>query len=305
MSHNAERIGFIGIGLMGQGMAANILAKGYPLAVMGHRNRVPVDELVARGAREAGTARELANRSDIVLLCVTGSADVEALVFGPEGLLAGAHPALVVVDCSTADPVSTKRVAAALAERGAAFADAPMGGTPANTAAGTASCMVGADEATFARIAPVLGCFASKVTHLGPVGDGHTMKLINNFVSLGYAALYAEALTLAAKSGIEPARFDSVIGTSRMSCPFYETFMRWVLERDPNAHLFTMRNALKDVTYLETLAHSVGLANPLGNAVKNGLAVAVATGRGDLHIPMLSDVVAEMNGASLTQPSTG
>jgi 3-hydroxyisobutyrate dehydrogenase-like beta-hydroxyacid dehydrogenase len=301
----SERIGFVGVGLMGHGMAANILAKSYALTVMGHRNRAPVDDLVGRGAKEAGTARELAERSDIVLLCVTGSPEVEALVFGPDGLLAGAHPSLVVVDCSTADPVSTRRIAAALAERGAAFADAPMGGTPANTAAGTASCMVGADEATFARIAPVLGCFAAKVTHLGAVGDGHTMKLINNFVSLGYAALYSEALTLAAKSGIEPARFDSVLRPSRMSCPFYETFMRWVLERDPNAHLFTMRNALKDATYVEGLAHSVGLANPLGSAVKNALAVAVATGRGDLHIPMLSDVVAEMNGASLTQPSTG
>jgi 3-hydroxyisobutyrate dehydrogenase-like beta-hydroxyacid dehydrogenase len=294
-----ERIGFIGIGLMGHGMAKNIAAKDYPLTVMGHRNRAPVEDLVARGAREAKTAREVAESSDIVVLCVTGSAQVEALAFGTDGLIAGAHDGLIVVDCSTSEPASTKRIAAAFAKAGIGFADAPMGGTPANTAAGTATCMVGADESVFRRIEPVLLAFASKATHLGPVGDGHTMKLINNFLSMGYAALYSEALALAQKTGIEPARFDRVIRGSRMDCGFYQTFMTYVLERDPKAHPFTLVNGLKDTTYVEKLAQSVGLANPIGNAVKNSFALAVGTGRGDLYVPMLSDVVAELNGASL------
>jgi hypothetical protein len=296
-----ERIGFIGVGLMGHGMAKNIAEKGFPLIIMGHRNRAPVEDLIARGAREAKTAREVAEASDIVVLCVTGSAQVEALALGPEGIAAGAHDGLVVVDCSTSEPASTKRLAAALGESGIAFADAPMGGTPANTAAGTATCMVGADEAVFRRIQPVLLAFASKATHLGPVGDGHTMKLINNFLSMGYAALYSEALALAQKSGIEPARFDSVIRGSRMDCGFYQTFMTYVLQRDPNAHQFTLANGLKDTTYVEKLAQSAGLANPIGNAVKNSFALAVGTGRGDLHVPMLSDIVAELNGTSLVE----
>ncbi|MBV9077777.1 MAG: NAD(P)-dependent oxidoreductase [Methylobacteriaceae bacterium] len=299
----SERVGFIGIGLMGQGMAANILAKGYPLTVLAHRNRAPVEALLAQGATEAASPREVAERSDIVILCVTGSREVEALVFGPDGLMAAARPGLAVVDCSTADPVSTGRVAAALAEAGIGFADAPMGGTPANTAAGTASCMVGASDELFARIEPVLACFSSKVTHLGPVGIGHTMKLVNNFLSMGYAALYSEALTLAAKAGIDPGRFDSVIRGSRMDCGFYQTFMGYVLDRDPNSHRFTIRNGLKDTTYLESLANALGVANPVGNAVKNAFAHAVATGRGDLHVPQLSDIVAEANGVSLAPPA--
>jgi 3-hydroxyisobutyrate dehydrogenase-like beta-hydroxyacid dehydrogenase len=300
-----DRIGFIGVGLMGQGMATNILAKGYPVTVMGHRNRAPVEDLLRRGAREARTARELAGEADVIVLCVTGSSQVEELCLGPDGIAAAGRTGIVVVDCSTSDPVSTKRVAAALGEAGIAFADAPMGGTPANTAAGTASCMVGADSDTFSRVQPILSAFASKVVHLGAVGDGHTMKLLNNFLSMGYAALYSEALALAMKTGIDPVRFDSVIRGSRMDCGFYQTFMTYVLERDPNAHRFTLRNGLKDVTYLEALAQSVGLANPLGNAVKNGFATAVATGRGDLNVPALSDLVAQANGTSLgPEPAT-
>jgi 3-hydroxyisobutyrate dehydrogenase-like beta-hydroxyacid dehydrogenase len=304
-----ETVGFVGLGLMGRGMAANIRAKGHPLLVVAHRNRGPVEELVAAGAGECASARELASRSDILVLCVTGSPQVEAVCLGPDGILQGASERsggrnrLVVVDCSTADPVSTARVATALAEAGIDFADAPMGGTPANTAAGTASCMVGADEAVFARVEPVLAAFANRVTHLGPVGSGHTMKLVNNFLSMGYAALYAEALTLARKSGISPGQFDSVIRGGRMDCGFYGTYMRWVLERDPDAHPFTLRNGLKDLTYVEALAQSAGMANPLGNAAKNSFATAVGTGRGNLFLPMLSDVVAELNGTTLAPRS--
>jgi 3-hydroxyisobutyrate dehydrogenase-like beta-hydroxyacid dehydrogenase len=294
-----ETIGFIGLGFMGHGMAKNIVEKGYPLTVMGHRNRAPVEDVVARGAREAKTPREVAAASTIVFLCVTGSKEVEALVFGPDGLMAGAAKGSIIVDCSTSDPTSTERIAAALADQGVTFVDAPLARTPKEAWEGTLDTMVGCDEATFARLEPVLSTWAGRITHIGRVGDGHKMKLINNFIAMGYAAIYAEALTLARKVGIEPARLDSVIRGGRMDSGFYQTFMRYVLERDRDAHKFTLRNALKDVTYLEALADAAGVANPLGNAVKNAFALAVASGRGDEYVPMLSDVVAELNGTSL------
>src|SRR5579872_659655 len=119
-----EKIGFIGVGFMGHGMAKNIREKGYALTVLGHRNRPPVDDLVARGASEAKTAAELARRCDIIFLCVTGSPQIEALVNGPDGIKQGAHAGLIIVDCSTADPVSTLKLAAELAPLGVHFADA-------------------------------------------------------------------------------------------------------------------------------------------------------------------------------------
>lgn len=300
MSTTKESVGFIGVGFMGQGMARNLLDKGFPLTVMGHRNRKPVEELVAAGAVEAATPKALAERSQIIFLCVTGSAQVEAVLTGPDGIIAGAKPGTVVVDCSTSDPTVTVKLAAELEAKGLHLADAPLGGTPAQAALGQLSAMVGTSPEIFARIKPAIEAWATKIVHLGPVGDGHKMKLLNNFVSMGYAAIYAEALTLASKIGITPQTFDSVLRGSRMDCGFYQTFMQYVLERDRDAHKFTLVNALKDVRYLEGVANAAGIANPVGNAVKNAYASAVASGKGQDFVPMLSDWIASQNGVSLT-----
>lgn len=298
-----EKIGFIGLGFMGHGMAKNIRQKGYPLTVMGHRNRKPVESLVGMGAVEAKSPKEVAEASTIIFLCVTGSREVEALVRGPDGIKAGAKPGLIVVDCSTSDPSSTLALAAELAEAGITLADSPLGGTPAQAELGQLSAMVGTDDAAFARLKPVIETWAAKVVHIGAVGDGHKMKLLNNFLSMGYAAIYAEALALAQKVGISPQRFDSVLRGSRMDCGFYQTFFQYVLERDRDAHKFTLRNALKDVRYLESMANAAEMANPVGNAVKNAFQQAVAAGRGDDFVPMLSDYVAEINAVKLDVPS--
>ena len=196
------RIGFIGVGYMGHGMAKNLVEKGHPLTILGNRNRAPVDDLVGRGAVEAKSAREVAAASDIVFLCVTDSKVVESLVRGPEGLAAGAAKGSVIVDCSTANPASTEALAAELAAKGVDFVDAPLGGTPTAAESGTLTMMVGADPAVFARIEPVFACCAAKIVHLGPVGAGHKMKLINNFLSMGYGAIYAEACAIGEKVGI-------------------------------------------------------------------------------------------------------
>jgi 3-hydroxyisobutyrate dehydrogenase-like beta-hydroxyacid dehydrogenase len=299
MSASKETIGFIGVGLMGQGMAQSLLNKGFALTVMGHRNRKPVEELVAAGAQEAKTPRELAQNATIIFLCVTGSAQVEAVVNGPDGIVAGAKPGTVVVDCSTSDPGSTVKIAAELEGKGLHLADAPLGGTPAQAALGQLSAMVGASPEVFARIKPACEAWAQKVVHLGPVGDGHKMKLLNNFVSMGYAAIYAEALTLADKIGITPQTFDSVLRGSRMDCGFYQTYFQYVLQRDRDAHKFTLVNALKDVRYLESVANAAGVPNPIGNAVKNSFASAVAAGKGEDYVPMLSDFIASRSGVSL------
>ena len=166
---------------------------------------------------------------------------------GPQGLKSAAKPGAIVVDCSTSDPTSTVRVAASLAQAGVADADAPLGGTPADAEAARLSTMVGASPKTYERLVPVLQTWAAKSVRIGDVGDGHRMKLLNNFLSLGYGALYAEALTLAQKVGITPKRFDSVIRGGRMDCGFDQTFMRYTLEGDREAHKFSLSNAAKRI----------------------------------------------------------
>ncbi len=292
-------VGFIGLGYMGEGMAANLLAKGNALVVMANRKRDAVERLVADGASEVKTAAEMAALSDAIFLCVTGSPEVEAIIEGPDGILAGGKPGLMVIDCSTAEPDSTLRLAEVLAKKGMSLVDAPLGGTPAGAKAGTLQALVGASDEDFARAEPLIACWAATIAHVGPVGAGHKMKLINNFLSLGYAALYSEALALGQKVGISPETFHSVIGQGRMRCGFYDTFMTYVIKRDENAHQFTIANAYKDLRYLSGMADSARLVNPMGSAVKNQFAAMAAAGQAERYVPMLSDFVAEANGVDV------
>ena len=292
---NTVKVGFVGIGLMGQGMAANIVQKGYPLTTIAHRNRAPLEDLVARGAAEAADLADLARRSDIIFLCLTGSPEVAAVVAQLKpGLAAGS----VIVDCSTGEPTVTERLANELAELGVSFADAPLGRTPKEAWAGTLDCMVGAKPEVFDRIRPVIATWAGKIVHIGGIGDGHRMKLLNNFISLGYGALYAEALALSQKVGISVATFDSVIRGGRMDCGFYQTFMGYAVEGNREAHKFSLSNAYKDMRYVEGMANAANVVTSLGSAVKNSYATAMATGGNgpEDYVPHLVDFIGRANG---------
>jgi 3-hydroxyisobutyrate dehydrogenase-like beta-hydroxyacid dehydrogenase len=289
-------VGFIGVGLMGHGMAKNLVTKGHPLVVLGHRKREPVEHLKSLGATEAKTPRELAGQCDIVHLCVTDSPQVEANLRGPDGVIASGKRGLIVIDCSTSNPVSTLALGEELQAAGMTLVDAPLSRTPVEAEAGTLDTMVGCDEATFKTIEPVLRCWAGNVVHLGPLGLGHKMKLVNNFVAMGYAALFAEALAIARKAGLTVEQFHSVIGAGRMRSGFYDTFMKWSREGDENAHKFTISNAHKDMRYLASMANESGAVNSIQTLVKNSFAAMEAAGDGQKYVPMLADFIAHVNG---------
>ncbi|WP_435268852.1 NAD(P)-dependent oxidoreductase [Shinella sp. BE166] len=293
-----ERIGFIGLGAMGAGMAGNLLAKGFPLTVLAHRRREAIDDLVARGAQEAATPRALAQACDIVVLCVTGSREVEEVVKGRDGLVSAGKP-LLVIDCSTSNPAQTTALAAELEGQGIILLDAPLGRTPKEAAEGKLDVMIGGAAEHVARARPVVEAFAGRVIHTGATGSGHTMKLLVNFVSMGYSTIYSEALTVGAKMGLTPQVINSVLSGSRMDCPFYQAFFDFVLNRNENAQRFAMTNALKDMSYLAATAQAAGVVNPIGAAVRNSFASAVAAGKGEAFVPALSDVIAGLNGISL------
>ena len=298
-SHTTETVGFIGLGLMGHGMAKNLVDKGYPLSIYARKASGATADLQQRGAVLRASALDVAQASSVVFLCVTGSKDVEALVRGPQGLKAGLRPGSVVVDCSTSDPVSTQALQAELQAVGVHLVDAPLSRTPKEAWAGTLDTMVGAEPEVFARVEPLLQTFAGRIVHLGGPGTGHRMKLINNFVSLGYAALYAEALTLAQAVGVTPQMFDAVIRGGRMDNLFYQTFMEYTLRGDKEAHKFTLTNAFKDLRYLESMADDAAVANPMGNAVKNAFGLAVQSGGPQTMVPMLPELVAALSGVDL------
>jgi 3-hydroxyisobutyrate dehydrogenase-like beta-hydroxyacid dehydrogenase len=294
----AERIGFIGAGLMGHGMARNIVEKGFRLTVLAHRNRAPVEDLLARGATEAESPAELARATDVVILCVPSSPEVEECVLGEDGIITGTHDGLIVVDCTTAEPISTARVARALAAKGVRFADAPLTRSPKDAEAGRLNTLVGADEATLAAVRPVLETFCENIFHVGPVGSGHTLKLINNFLSQGVAALVAEAVTTATKAGVDLGTLFEVVSAGGANSAVFQRFMPWVLGQD-SGMVFKLKNGQKDVRYYTHLAEAVGSTAFLGEAVHQIYTLAVAQGEGENYVPALARALGKVNGVRI------
>jgi 3-hydroxyisobutyrate dehydrogenase-like beta-hydroxyacid dehydrogenase len=197
-------VGMAGLGIMGSGMARNLKRAGFEVVVW-NRTRTRADALTAEGMTVADDLADLAWRSDAVLVCVSDTPDVEQVVLGDEGLVHGLGEDSLVVDCSTISPAATRRVAAALADRGVAFVDAPVSGGSEGAANGTLSVMVGGTDEAVAAADPYLQAIGASVTHVGPVGAGQTCKLVNQVLVVVTMLGVSEALLLAEAGGLDPA----------------------------------------------------------------------------------------------------
>ena len=298
MSQKA-RIGYIGVGLMGHGAAKNILLQGYPLTILGHRNRAPVEDLVGRGAREARSPQEVAAASDIVFTCLPSSVEVEATVFGEHGLLAGAHPSMIHVDSTTADPNSTRRIGSELEKRGAAMVDAPLGRTPKEAEEGKLNTFLGGRPEIVAKVRPVIQCYAETIIDAGPLGSGHTLKLINNFISIGTSAVIAEAVATAAKLGVDLKTLYQVVSSGGANSAMFQMVMPWVLEGDDSKLKGPIRIAGKDMRFYTRLAESAPATAFIAQAVNQTYHLANIRGHGERFMPTLPGILAEMIGAKI------
>ena len=292
-------IGFIGAsGLMGHGMAKNLLAKGHALRLTVHRNRERVADLLAAGAVQCATPRELATQCEIVFLCVTGSPQVEALLTGGEGVLGGERKDLLIVDCSTSEPDSTARLREACAKAGATLVDAPLARTPLEAEAGKLNVMVGADDASFARLEPVLRAFAENVFHVGGPGAGHIIKLLNNFIAQAICTATAEAFAVGQRAGVEPKRLVDIVSVGAVNSGLFQ-MMAKTLHGDMAALKFELDNARKDVRYYTHLAEGLAIPTVMGEAVHQSLVLACALGHGKKFVPSLVEAQEQLTGAKI------
>ena len=269
------KIGMVGIGLMGHGIASNLARHGHEMVLLEHPGNQPLDALRAAGATTATTAKALAERVELVILVVTGSPQVEAVLTGPGGVLEGLRPGSTVIDCSTAIPSSTLRMAQAVQAAGSQFLDAPMTRTPKEAAEGRLNLLVGGDTALLERVRPVLQCFAENITHVGPVGAGHGMKLLHNYVSLGMVTLLAEAAACAQRSGVAPEAFVEVLAKGGGGGIALERIKPYLLARDTGGLRFSIANACKDLGYYETMATDAQASRQVAGAVLATLKAAL------------------------------
>ena len=266
---NIRQVGLIGVGLMGHGIASSLLRAGHHVSFLEHPGNQPVEDLLAAGATALSSGKAVAQSAEVVILCVTGSPQVEAVLFEPNGVLEGLKPNGVVVDCSTALPSSTAHVAAKVVKAGGRFMDAAMTRTPKEAAEGRLNLIVGAPKALFDDMHPLLEAFAENIAYAGEVGAGHTLKLLHNFVSLGFSAVLAEATAASRKAGIGADALLEVLGAGGGSGVVLERLRPYIAHNDPSGFRFSVANASKDLGYYHTMTHDLAVEGSIAAAVRD------------------------------------
>lgn len=289
-------VGLIGVGLMGHGIGKNILGKGYALTVMAHRNREPVEDLVRQGAHELNNPHAIAKSCDMVILCVTGTPEVEAAIYGEYGMMGAVRPGFVIADCSTAEPHSTLRIAGDVEAKGGHFVDTPMTRTPREAEAGKLGLMVGGPKEVIDRIRPVLECFADTIVHAGAVGAGHQLKLINNFLSLGHAAMAAEAIAVAARAGVDMQAFRDIVMSGGAASVMFGRMINVPLADDDSHARFAIRNARKDLRYYTNMTEQLPVSSFLAETTHQLYVMAENLGFGERFVPRMIDMIMQVNG---------
>ena len=296
-----QHIGFIGAsGLMGHGIAKNLQAKGFQVSLTVHHNQERVADLLAAGATQAQSIAAL-GRCDAVILCVTGTPQVEACLMGDAGLLAHARPGLVIIDTSTSEPESTQMLGALCAQKGVVLVDAPLARSAPDAERGTLNTMVGAAPEVFARIEPILRAYCENIIHVGGPGSGHIVKLLNNFIAQAICTASAEAFAVGAKAGVDLRGLAKVVSAGGVNSGLFQAMAK-TLDGDFTGLSFELDNARKDMRYYGHLAEMVGVPAPVGQSVHQSLVTASALGHGAKFVPALVTAQEQITGTRITPP---
>ncbi|EPE2679787.1 NAD(P)-dependent oxidoreductase [Vibrio alginolyticus] len=286
-------IGFIGLGLMGGNMVENLQKRGYEVAVM-DLNKDAVDAVLARGnASEASSGKELAEKSDIVMLCLTTSEVVEKIVYGDTGVLAGMSEGKTLIDFGTSIPASTKKIGADLAKKGAGMIDAPLGRTPAHAKDGLLNIMAAGDVETFNKVKPVLDDQGENVFYLGALGSGHVTKLVNNFMGMTTVATMSQAFAVAKRAGVDGQQLFDIMSAGPSNSPFMQFCKFYAVDGEEKLG-FSVANANKDLGYFLALCEELGTTSLIAEGTSKSLQAAVDKGLGQNDVPVIFDYFAEL-----------
>lgn len=287
------KIGFVGLGLMGSAMVGRLQDLNYPMMVLGRTRREAIDAAVSRGATEAQNAHELANKADVVMLCVDTSKSVESLMFGSDGIVAGVKSGTIVVDFGTSMPESTIKIGAKLKEAGAHYLDAPLGRTPAHAKDGLLNIMTAGEKSDFEKVKPILQDVGENVFHVGELGAGHTLKLINNFFGMTLATAMSEAFAISDLAGISRENLYNIMSAGPLHSAMMDFVKANAVDGDPTKLAFSIANASKDLGYYATMAENLNVQSLIGEATEQVFNNAVSRGYGDKDVPVMVDFFAD------------
>ncbi|MEM3028283.1 MAG: NAD(P)-dependent oxidoreductase [Candidatus Bathyarchaeia archaeon] len=274
-----KRVGFIGLGVMGMPMATNILKAGYPLTVW-NRTREKMRGLVSMGALPGESPKDVAEKSDVVITMVADSPDVEQVILGPQGVIEGAHPGLIVVDMSTISPSVTRRIAKELEKKGIRMLDAPVSGGDVGAKQGTLSIMVGGPEDAFKECLPIFEVLGKRITYMGPSGSGQITKLCNQVICALNIQAVCEGLMLAAKAGLNLEKMLNVVTGGAASSWMLSNLAPKMIKRDFEPG-FKISHQLKDLRHALSLAEDLKIPLPGTALVSQLFRIVEALGMGD------------------------
>jgi 3-hydroxyisobutyrate dehydrogenase-like beta-hydroxyacid dehydrogenase len=301
-----QRIGFVGIGLMGQQMSRRLLAAGFPVTIW-NRTKARAADLLAAGAAWGDSPRALAEASDVAIVMVTDSAASEAVICGPQGVLAGAHPGLTLIDMGSVAPETSRAMAERARATGVPMLDAPVTGNPKVASEGMLGILVGGPRETFDACLPIFQAMGVKIIHVGDNGTGTTLKLINNLIMGVAIQAVAEALVLAQKAGIDPAKVQEITSVGGARTGAMETRGRRMIMHDFSPH-FSANNMYKDLSTALKLADEVGASLPATSIAREMLRAVKSQGKGELDscavltvIEALADTVVESRGEAVVK----
>jgi len=264
---NKQKIGFIGVGMMGHGICLNLLKAGYPLTIVAHRNRERVEDLLGRGAHETQTVPELAASADVVMICVNNADTVTEIV---REILPHMTSGKMIIDVTTSKPETSQALASEAAAKGVAFIDAPVVGGPPQAAEGKLGTFVGGSKADLQRATPILKSYSADVAHFGPVGAGNKAKLLNNFLTVGLRQLVTQTFRAARRHGIDVELLYRLASQGAAGSRVLDQFVGGALAGDFKRNKFSIANCYKDVTYAAPLLAD----DPDGKAIQESLAAA-------------------------------
>lgn len=291
--HRNTKIGFIGLGLMGAAMVQRLQDLGYSITVVAHRRRNAIDDAVARGAAEVKTAGEVAAQSDVVMLCVDSSASVESVMNGSNGVLGQLRKGTLVIDFGTSLPASTQSLAMQCRARGGSMMDAPLGRTPVHAVDGLLNIMAAGEPEDFDRAKPILQDLGENVFHVGPVGAGHTLKIINNFYSMTTACAMSEAFAMADVAGLKREVLYEVMAAGPNRSGMMDFIKANAVDKDPGQLAFSIANGLKDVGYYARMAADLKVQSFISPSVERALGDADGSGWGDNYVSEIVDFMSD------------
>ena len=281
-------IGFIGLGQMGSQMVECLQNNGYDLVVMG-RKKSATDPVISRGGRAVESPKELAEASDVIMLCVTTSEVVESLVYGDEGILAGIKQGSVLIDYGTSIPSSTQKIGVDLSKKGAGMTDAPLGRTPAHARGGLLNIMAAGERNIFDKVKTILEVQGENVFYLGDLGAGHVTKLINNFMGMTTVCAMSQAFAIAQRAGVDCAQLYDIMSSGPSNSPFMAFCKKYAVDGVSDLG-FSIENAHKDVNYFLDLTKNLGARSEIAEGTANNLSAAVAAGLGEKNVPEIFDM---------------